>query len=286
MSITVDKLNAGLLGESEFDLLARGDIQFGLAFGNGHGGILDLGDLDGPLLGEIFTAHDGKVDGLVDTGLDGLGVLDIDGDIDGGDDGHVVSGFLGDLVAVVVSITTISMVSGLADGDHLDIGFLLEGDLNGLASGGFSFLLVVVRADLLGDHFDGFSTDGAGHGVCEVNIDDDFDGQFDIFANGLEGRGADLSGFSHIMNGAVVFRFLITITSISRGVVSIGGGSVAVGGGMMNGGMVNGMMTGIRGSGGNMAVEGRSMDGVGGAGGHEGEESQNSESLHDVFCLS
>merc|ERR1711997_320518 len=136
-----------------------------------------------------------------------------------------------------MSITTISMVSGLADGDHLDIGLLLEGDLNSLGGGGFNFLLVSIRADFVVNLLDLFGTDGASHSVSEFLIDDDFDGQFDIVADGLEGRGADLSDFSHIANSAVVLRFLITITTISRGVVSISGGSVvAVGGGSVVGG--------------------------------------------------
>jgi hypothetical protein len=278
MSITIDELNADLLGEGEFDLLASRGSQLGDAFGNGLGGILNLGDKDGPLLRKISTAHNGKGDGLVDTDLAGHGVGDGDIDIDGGDNGHVVSGFLSDLLAVVVSITTmsittISMVSGLADGDHLDIGLLLEGDLNSLGGGGFFFLCVFIRADFIVNLLDLFGTDGASHSVSEFLIDDDFDGQFDIVADGLEGRGADLSDFSHIANSAVVLRFLITITTISRGVVSIGGGGVAVGGGSVVGG--------------SLVVSSIAGGGVGGAGGHEGEESQNSDkSLHDVFCLS
>lgn len=279
MSITIDELDADLLGEGEFDLLASGGGQLGLAFGNGLGGILNLGDKDGPLLGEISTAHNGEGDGLVDTGLDGLGVGDGDGDIDGGDDGHVVSGFLSDLLAVVVSITTmsvstISMVSGLADGDHLDVGLLLEGDLDSLGGGGFFFLFVMVRADLVVNLLDLFGADGAGHGVGELLIDDDLDGQFDIFADGLEGGGADLSDFSHIANCAVVLGFLVAITAIGGGVVAVGGsGVVAVGGGgVVGGGLVVGAIR---------------RSGVGGAGGSGVEDSQNSdECLHDVFCLS
>jgi len=278
MGVSVDKFDTDLFGEGELDLLAGRFSKSSNALGNSDGGVFDGGNGDGTLFDEVFAANDGEVDGFVDTGLDGAGVFDFDGDVDGGDNGHVVGGGLSDLLAVVVSVSsvsvsTISVVSGLADGDHLDIGLLLEGDLNSLGGGGFFFLLVSIRADFIVNLLDLFGTDGASHSVSEFLIDDDFDGQFDIVADGLEGRGADLSDFSHIANSAVVLRFLITITTISRGVVSIGGGRVAVGGGSVVGG--------------SLVVSSIAGGGVGGAGGHEGEESQNSDkSLHDVFCLS
>jgi len=277
MSITIDELDADLLGEGEFDLLASGGGQLGLAFGNGLGGILNLGDKDGPLLSKISTAHNGKGDGLVDTGLDGLGVGDFDSDIDGGDNGHVVSGFLSDLLAVVVSITTMSittiaMVSRLADSDHLDVSFLLKGDLNSLGGGVFVLLLVRVRADFVGDLFNGFSTDCAGDSVGEFHINDDLDGQLDILADCFKGRGADLSDFSHINDSAVVFRFLITVTTISWGMVSISRGRVTISGG----GVVGGSRLVATIAGGRVAGECQG----------KGEESQNSKGLHDVFCLS
>ena len=146
MSVSVDKFDTDLLGEGELDLLAGGGSQLGLAFGNDLNGIFNLGDDDGLLLREIFAGDTGKRDGLVDAGLDGLGVGNGDIDIDGGDDGHVVGGFLSDLLAVVVSIrVSVSVsVSRLADSDHLDIGLLLEGNLNSLGSGSFFLLLVRV----------------------------------------------------------------------------------------------------------------------------------------------
>jgi len=226
MSITIDELDADLLGEGEFDLLASGGGQLGLAFGNGLGGILNLGDKDGPLLRKISTAHNGKGDGLVDTGLDGLGVGDGDIDIDGGDNGHVVSGFLSDLLAVVVSITTmsvstISMVSGLADSDHLYFFLLFEGDLNSLGIGLFFSLGIRVAADFLGNNLNGLGTDSADNSVGEGNFDNDFDGQFNIVALSFNYGSTHFSGLNNIDDGAVVFGLFIAIAMVSR--VSRGG---------------------------------------------------------------
>ena len=119
MSVSVDKFDTDLLGEGELDLLAGGGSQLGLAFGDGLGGIFNLRDDDGLLFGKIFAGDTGKGDGLVDASLDGFGVGNGDIDIDGGDNGDVVSGFLGNFLAVVVSVSRVSVsvsVSGLADG--------------------------------------------------------------------------------------------------------------------------------------------------------------------------
>jgi hypothetical protein len=271
MSVSVDKFDADLLGQSEFNLLASGSSQLGLAFVDGLSGILNLGDGDAFLLGEIFTADAGQRDGLVDAGLDGLGVGHLDGNIDGGDDGHVVSGLLSDLLAVVVSVRvsiTVSLVSGLADGDHLDIGLLLEGDLNSLAGGVFVLLLVRIRADLLGDLFDRLSANSSGDSVAEFLVDNALDGQFDGLAGGLEGGGADFGDFSHILDSAVVLGLFIAITSIVGGggvSISRGRGGVAIGRGSVVGGSL--VVATISGSG----VVGHSQS--------QGQKGQDSESL-------
>jgi len=149
---------------------------------------------------------------------------------------------LGNLFAVVVSIrvsvsTTISsmsVLSGLADGDHLDLFYLFEGNFDGLGGGVFGDLFVRVCADLLGNDINGFGTDGTGDGVGVWDIFDDLDGESDIFAGGLNGRCADLSDFSHIDDRAVMFGFLITVS----GVVTVSRGGVSVCGGMVDGSWV------------------------------------------------
>lgn len=233
MGISIDKFDTDLFGQFQSDLLAGGGSQLGLAFGNNLNIIFDFGDGDTFLFSEISTAHTGQGDGFVDAGLDGFGVGNLDGDIDGGNNGDVVSGFLSDFLAVVVTIRSVavSLVSGLADSDHLHVGFLLEGDLNSLASGIFVFLLVRVRADLLGDNFDGFSADGSGHGVAEFLINNTLDGQFNIFADGFKSRGANFGNLFDILNGAVVFGLFISVSmamTIGRGVVSVSRGVMTV----------------------------------------------------------
>jgi len=257
VGVSVDKFDTDLFGEGELNLLAGGGTESSDALGNDNFGVDNSGDLDGTFLRDIGAGDNGKVDGFVDTGLLGGGVFDGDGDIDGGDNGDVVSGFLGNFLAVVVSVRvsiTISLVSGLADGDHLDIGLLFEGDLNGFGGGVFGSLFIRVGADFLGDNVDGFGTDGTGDGVGVWDIFDNLDGEGDIFTGGLNGRGADLSDFSHIDDGAVVFGFLITVSVVDGGgVVSVVDGSGVVWGRLV--------VAAIRGG------------GVGGAGQGEGKES-------------
>jgi hypothetical protein len=258
MGISVDQLNADLFGEGELDILASGGSQLGDALLDGLNGVLNLGNGDALVLSEILTADTGKRDGLVDTGLDGLGVGNGHINIDRGDDGNIVGSLLGNLLAVVVSIRSISvsLLSGLADSDHLDIVFFLEADLNSLGGGSLLLALVRVRADLVVDQLNGLSADGTGDIIAELNIDNALDGQVNILTDGLEGRCADLSDLSHILDSAVVLGFFITIgwgrvaigggrMSVSGGSMSISGGRVAVGRGMVGSSVVGSVRGGL-----------------------------------------
>ena len=271
MGISVDKLDTDLFGEGELNLLAGGGTNFSLAVGNNNLGVDNGGDLDGLVLRDISAGNNGKGDGFVNTDLLGGGVGNGDGDIDGGDNGDIVGGFLGNLFAVVVSVSTISsmsvsLVSGLADSDHLDIGNLLEGNFDGLGNGVSRFLFVIVCADFLGNNLNGFGTDGTGDSVFKIDIFNDLDGESDIYTRGSNGRCADLSDFNHINDRAVLFGFLITVSmvggrvSISRGMVDwswvIRGRGISRGGVSISWGRVNV-----------------------GAGQGEGKESQNCECL-------
>merc|ERR1712117_338258 len=219
MGISVHKLNTDLLGEGQLNLLASWLIQLS----------------DALLIGEVLTADTGQEDWLVDAGLDWLGVGNRDWDSDGGDNWDVVLGLLGDLVAVVVSVSTMSVStvsiavsSWLADSDHLGVGLLLEGDLNSLGGGVLLLLLVAVGADLIGDLLNGLSADSPGHVIAELNIDDLLDGQLNIGTGGLEGWGADISDLGDIPDGAVVLGLLIAVVGlvVSWGSVVVGWGSV------------------------------------------------------------
>merc|ERR1719319_1904992 len=273
MGVSVDKLDTDLFGEGKLNLLAGGDTNFSLAVGNNDLGVNNGGNLDGLFLRDISAGNNGKGDGFVNTDLLGGGVGNSDGDIDGGDNGDIVGGFLGNLFAVVVSVSaissmSISLVSGLADSDHLDIGNLLEGNFDGLGNSVSRFLFVKVCADFLGNNLDGFGTDGTGNSVCVWDIFNDLDGESNIFTGGSNGRCADLSDFSHINDRAVLFGFLITVSMVG-GRVSISRGGVTISGGMVDGSWV------IRGRGvsrGGMSISWGRVNV--GAGQGKGEESQ------------
>jgi len=284
MGVSVDKLDTDLFGEGELNLLAGGDTDFSLAVGNSDLRIDNGGNLDGLVLSDIRAGNNGKGDGFVNTDLLGGGVGNGDGDIDGGDNGDIVGGFLGNLFAVVVSVSTISsmsisLVSWCADSDHLDVGNLLEGNFDGLGDGISRFLFVKVCADFLGNNSDGFGTDGTGDSVFEIDIFNDLDGESDIYTRGSNGRGADLSDFNDINDRAVLFGFLITVSMVG-GRVSISRGGMSISRGMVDGSWV------IRGRGVSRGGVTISWGRVNvGAGQGEGKESQNCECLHVVLLV-
>ena len=253
VSVSINKLNTTLFGQRELHFFAGQITESSSAFFNSLDVVHNLGDHDTFLLGEIFTADTGKRDGLVDASLDGFGVGNFDSNVGGSDNRYIVSGFLSDLLAVfavstisavsVVSVMTVSLVSGLADSDHLNIFLLFEGDFDSLGIGALFLLLVRVRADFVVDFFNGFSAHGAGDSVAHFFVDNTLDGQVNIFASGHNGGSADFSNFGHILNGAVVLGFFVTISmammTISRSMVTVGRGVVdrgMVGLGMIDGG--------------------------------------------------
>ena len=209
-SISVNNLSAHLLREGQLNSLAGGGSKAGHTLLKGLRDIFDGRDGDALLLGEVLAGDSGEDDGDVDTGLDGLGVGDIDGGLDGGDNGVVVTGLLGDLLAVVVSVSlSVSVLSRLADGDHLGLALLHKGDLDGLGGGGLSLGLVGVGADLVGNLLGGLRADSSGDGVALLNVNYVLPGKFNGLADGLEGGGADLSSLYNIEDGAVVLGGLV-----------------------------------------------------------------------------
>jgi len=234
MGMSVVKFLAHLFGESELNGLAGRGTQSGNTFLSNDYGIFNSGNLDGSLFGQVSASNNWQVNGFVDTGLHRGRVGNSDGDIDGGDNGHIVGSCLGNFLAVVVSITTMSMsvstislVSGLADSDHLDIFFLLKGDLNSLGSGFFFSCGIRVAADFLGNNFDCLDTDSTDNGVGEVYLNDDFDGQFNSVALSYDDGSTHFSRLNNIEDRAVVFGLFIAITmsmTVSRGRVIRSGG--------------------------------------------------------------
>ena len=201
VSESVHDLDADLLGQGKFHSLAGGSGQGSDALFKGLGDLLDLGDGDALFLGEILAADPWQGDGLVHTGLDGLGIGDGDCWFDHGDHWHVVASLLGDFLAVVVSVAVVSISwGGLADSDHLGVTFLVEGNLNSLGGGIFSLLLVRVGADLVIDFLNALSTDSASNIITLLFVYNDLDGKLNWIADSFESRGAYFSSFNNILN--------------------------------------------------------------------------------------
>jgi len=201
LGVSVVDLLAHLLGQGQLDGLAGRVGQAGDALLEGLGDNLDLRDGDALLLGEVLARDPGEGDGLVHTGLDGLGVDDINGGLNNGEDRHVVASLLGDLLAVVVAVSVVAVSSvGLADSDHHVLALLVEGHLDGLGSGGLSLGLVGVGADLVVNLLSALGTDGAGNGVALLDILDALAAQLNGSADSIKGRGAHISNLNNIQN--------------------------------------------------------------------------------------
>jgi len=209
MGIAIYQFNANLLGESKFNIGTSGGSQLDVTFLNRFNGIFDLRDSDTFGADNVFTGNTGKRDGFVNAYLDGFGIGNHDGEIDGSDNGHIVLGGLSNLFAVF-AISTISSISsmsistmvstGCAHSDHLYIFFFGECHLDSGGNGVFSLLLIFVSTDFLGDDFDGFSTDSTGDGVALFYVNNDFGGQFNISTDSFESGSAYFSSFDNIDN--------------------------------------------------------------------------------------
>jgi len=110
-SITIDKLNTDLLGQGQFDLLARWSSQLGHTLLNRLRGVLNLWDSDALVLNLVFAVDTGKVDWLVDTGLDWLRVGDSHRNINSSDNRNIVFSGLGHLIAIFVGVSSMTIAS-------------------------------------------------------------------------------------------------------------------------------------------------------------------------------
>ena len=199
--LSIHNISTHLLGQAQLHGGAVGGSELGDALLDGGDVILDLRDGDALVLGQVLAGDPGQGDGLVDTGLDGLGVGNSDGGVGGGDDGAVVASLLGDLLAVVVAVAVVA-VSGcwLAHGHHLGVADPLEGDLDSLGGGLLGLLLVVVDADLVLDNLDALRADGSGDVIALLDVNDLLDGKLNWGADSLESWGANLSSLNNILN--------------------------------------------------------------------------------------
>jgi len=155
LSISIVKFLAHLLGEGEVNILTVGGSQLCDTFLLHFNSILDLRNCDTLLSSQILTTDDNEVDGLVDTSLDGLREGNLDSRLDRSDNGDIVASLLSNLLAVVVSITVISISrSWLTDSHHLGVTLLLIWDLNSLSCGVNNLLLVRIDTDLIVNNLD------------------------------------------------------------------------------------------------------------------------------------
>jgi len=237
--IAIDDLNTHLLGEGELNGLAGRGSQLGDALLKGLSHFLNLGHSDALVLSEILAGDSGKTDGLVDTGLDGLGVGHIDSGLHRGDNRNVVAGLLGNLLAVVVAIALVaisSISSRLADSDHLGLALLVEGDLHSLGTGGLSLGLVRVGADLVVNLLSGLCADSPGDVIALLLVNDGLPHQLHGVAHSLESGHTHLSLLNHILDRAVVLGVLVAVTvgrsvvAIRRSMVTIRWSSMSIGG--------------------------------------------------------
>merc|ERR1719430_2483119 len=187
---SVHDLDTDLLWEGQLDGLASGGSQCCQALLKSFRIILDLRDSDTFLFGEVFAADSWEGDGFV------------------------VAGLLGDLLAVVLSISvsmTISVLGRLTHSHHLGLTLLVERNLHSLGSGDFTLRLIRVAADLVVDFFRAFSTDCTSYSVTLFSVNYSFNSKFYRSTFCFQSRGADLSQLNHVLHSAVVFGVFIAI---------------------------------------------------------------------------
>jgi len=225
---SVHDLDTDLLGKGELNSLASGGSQGSDTLLKSLRNNLDLWDSDTFLFGEVFAADSWEGDRLVYTGLDWLRVGNGNSGLNDSDNGDIVASLLGNFLAVVVSISTmsttmsISVLGRLADGDHLGLALLAERNLNSLGGSLLTLRLVRVGADLVVDLLDALGTDGTGDSVALLNILYALTGEFDWGADCFQSWGANFSSLDNILNGAVVLGVLITIAGLVVGRLMVG----------------------------------------------------------------
>lgn len=198
---SVHDLDTDLLGKGELNSLASGGSQGSDTLLESLRNNLDLWDSDTFLFGEVLAADSWERDWLVDTGLDWLRVGNLNSWLNRGNNRDIVASLLGNLLAVVVSVAVVSVSWGwLADGNHLGVALLVEGNLNSLGSGFFSLLLIRVGADLVINLLDALGTDSTGDWVALLYINNDLDSKFNWVADSLKSRGTNFGGFNNILN--------------------------------------------------------------------------------------
>merc|ERR1719341_3157493 len=109
-SVSVGLLSAHLLGKAELNVVADILNLHGCTLVQLLGHILEFSHIDASLFRQVLTGNLGQADGLGDTGLNGLGVGHINGELHWFKDRDGVTGLLGNLLTDIVFIAlSISM---------------------------------------------------------------------------------------------------------------------------------------------------------------------------------
>jgi hypothetical protein len=227
LSISVVELLADLLGEGQVNVLAVGGSKLGDALLVLLNSLLNLRDSDALLSSQVLTADSDEVNGLVNTGLDGLREGNLDSGLHNSDNRDIVASLLGNLFAVVVAITVVSISWGrLADSYHLGVTHLLERNFNSLGSGVNNLLGVRVDTDLIGNDLNRLTAHSAGNWVALLNIDDPLHRDINIGTDSFKSRGAHFSGLNNINNRAVVLGGMVGRSSVVDRGSMVGRGSM------------------------------------------------------------
>jgi len=205
-SMSIDKLHTDLLGESELHVLASRSSKLCDALLRCCSCFLNLWDSDTLLSSQVFTGYSYQGDWLVDTGLDWLRVGNLNWRLDNSNYRNIVASLLGNLLAIVMSIAmsissmSVAFGSRLANGHHLGLALLVEGDLNSLGSCGFSLSLVGIGTDLIVNLLNALGTDSTGDWVTLLFVNNFFDGNLYWVADSFKSRGANFSRFNDVLN--------------------------------------------------------------------------------------
>jgi len=202
---------AGLGWQSKGDRVAVRFTQDDFLLVNNIGSINKLGNIEANIVNLVFAGNGGDSDVLGDTGLDGFGVGQLNGNLEGfGDKGNFVSLGLVFLTAVLVFTGTvvIAITGGFAAGDLHGLGFIGIGHLGDGSGQVGDKRGIRVGAELIG--FDGISggTDGDDLVITVIVINDFLNSQFNGGHLGGESGHADLSvdrgvGIPAVVLGAV-----------------------------------------------------------------------------------
>ena len=109
MGMSISKFDTTLFGEGKFNLLAIGCSNFGNTHLDCNLRIHNSWYFDGSFLGDISTLNNRQTDWFVHTDLFRFRVCNGNININRVYNGDIVSSFLGNFFAIVVSITTITM---------------------------------------------------------------------------------------------------------------------------------------------------------------------------------